>query len=151
MRVVIRRVVDVDVPAQALWDYVVDWPRQGEWIPKTRVERIDEAAGVGGRIRAWSGLGPVGFWDYMTITTWQPYDDGGGLCEVLHTGAVVRGEGIFEVQATGPTSSRFLWTELAVLPLGRLGGWGWRLVAPLGHRLLDRALGTLKAKAEAHG
>lgn len=151
MRDLVLRTVDVAVPAEVLWDYVMDWPRQGEWIPFTRVERADPgdpANDVGGRIRAWSGIGPIGFWDAMTITTWDRREDGRGLCEVLHTGAVVKGEGVFEVVATGPGSSRFLWSEMAVVPLGRLGALGWRLGRPLLERLLDRGLATMKDRLE---
>ena len=44
MRDLVVRPVDVGVPADVLWDYLMDWPRQGEWIPLTRVERVDAAA-----------------------------------------------------------------------------------------------------------
>lgn len=152
MRDLVRRQVDVDVPAGALWDYLMDWPRQGEWIPFTRVERADPddpADAVGGRIRAWSGIGPIGFWDHMTITTCDRDEDGGGVCEVLHTGAVVKGEGVFEVVATGPGTSRFLWSELAVIPFGQVGALAWRLLRPGLERLLDRALATMRTRVES--
>ncbi|QNN51722.1 SRPBCC family protein [Nocardioides mesophilus] len=151
MRVLIERTVDAAVPADRLWSYVTDWPRQGEWVPHTRVELVDPADpahAVGGRIRAWSGLGPIGFWDTMTITGWREHGDGGGRCEVLHTGAVVRGEGEFVVEATGPSSSRFIWKEMAVLPLGRLGALGWRVVHTPVERLIDRGLDTMRRQVE---
>jgi hypothetical protein len=151
VRALIRREIDVAVPAARLWDYVTDWPRQAEWIPHTRVERVDPgdpARSVGGRIKAWSGLGPVGFWDYMTVTSWEESPDGGGRCEVLHTGAVVRGEGEFEVVATGPGTSRFLWSEMAVVPLGRVGALGWRVARPVVERLIDRGLRTMRTQVE---
>jgi polyketide cyclase/dehydrase/lipid transport protein len=151
VRDLVRREVDVAVPADVLWDYLMDWPRQGEWIPFTRVERADPADpanAVGGRIRAWSGIGPVGFWDEMTITTWDRRADGGGVCEVLKTGAVVKGEGVFEVVALGAHRSRFVVSELTVIPLGRVGALGWRLVRPLLVRMLDRALARMKQRIE---
>lgn len=151
MRALIRREIDVAVPAGVLWSYVTDWPRQGEWVPHTRVERVDPddpATAVGGRIRAWSGLGPVGFWDLMTVTSWEESADGGGRCEVLHTGAVVRGEGEFAVVATGPATSRFLWSEMAVVPFGQVGALGWRLARPVVERLIDRGLRTLRDRVE---
>ena len=151
MRALIRLTVDVDVPAAQLWDYVTDWPRQSDWIPHTRVERVDPAdpaRAVGGRIKAWSGLGPVGFWDYMTVTSWEESPAGGGRCEVLHTGAVVRGEGEFEVVATGPGSSRFLWSEMAVVPFGRLGALGWWVARPVVERLIGRGLRTMRDQVE---
>lgn len=151
MRALIRRVVPLDVPASVAWDYVTDWPAQSEWVPHTRVELVDPsdpARAVGGRIRAWSGLGPLGFWDTMTITSWEEHAGGGGRCEVLHTGKVVRGEGEFEVVADGPARSRFLWSEMAVVPGGRAGALGYRVAGPVIERLLDRGLAELKARLE---
>ncbi len=118
MRTRIERVVDIDAPADQVWDYVTDWPRQEEWIPQTRVENVDDANGLGGRFRAWSGLGPIGFWDPMTITAWERTADGGGRCEVLHRGAVVKGEGEFVVVARHEGSCRFVWAEVVVVRLG---------------------------------
>ena len=152
MRAVIRREVALDVPADVAWNYVTDWPRQGEWVPHTRVEHVDPAdpaVGLGGRLRAWTGLGRVGFWDPMTITSWERRADGGGRCEVLHTGNVVRGEGEFEVVGEGDGRSRFLWSELAVVPFGALGGWAFRLLRTAIERVIDRGLATLKERVEA--
>jgi Polyketide cyclase / dehydrase and lipid transport len=148
MRTVIRREVDVAAPAKVVWAYVTDWPTQGEWIPKTRVERVDSADGLGGRVRAWTGVGRLGFWDPMTITAWDVRPDGGGRCEVLHTGSVVRGEGEFEVVALSDVASRFVWSELLVLPLGRLGGPVWRVVGPVMTRMIDGALRDMKARVQ---
>ena len=151
MRALIRREVALGVPADVTWSYVTDWPRQGEWVPHTRVENVDpdeRVHQVGGRIRAWTGLGPVGFWDHMTITSWHRYADGGGRCEVLHTGKVVRGEGAFEVVADGDRASRFLWSEMAVVPWGAVGALGFRVVRPLVERQIDRGLAVLKQRVE---
>jgi hypothetical protein len=90
----------------------------------------------------------VGFWDLMTITSWEVSPDGGGRCEVLHTGAVVRGEGEFAVVATGPDSCRFLWSEMAVVPFGRVGALGFRLVRPVVERLVDQGLRTMRTQVE---
>jgi carbon monoxide dehydrogenase subunit G len=147
-RVRLERVVDVAAPAETVWDYVTDWPRQGEWVPQTRVERVDAADGVGGRFKAWSGVGPIGFWDPMTITVWERSPDGGGRCEVLHLGRVVRGEGEFTVLALDEGRSRFVWAEVIVVPGGRIGAWGWRLVRPVAERLIDHALRTMARKVE---
>lgn len=148
MRSRISRTVDVAAPAGRVWDYVTDWPAQGEWIPFTRVERVDRADAVGGRLRAWTGIGRVGFWDPMTITRWDRTDGGGGACEVLHTGAVVRGEGEFAVVALDASRSRFVWSEVVDLPGGRLGAMGWALVRPLFERMIDRALHAMRRRVE---
>lgn len=149
MRALVRRHVDVAVPAALLWDYVTTWERQGEWIPFTRVELADpgdDARRVGGRIRARSALGPLGFWDTMTVTAWQRLSDG-GRCEVLHTGSLVRGEGVFEVVATSPATSRFVWAEMVAVPLGGIGALGWRVVRPVFERcVVDVALRRLRVR-----
>lgn len=147
-RVRLERRVDVAAPAALVWDYVTDWPRQGEWVPKTRVERLDGADALGGRFRAWSGLGRLGFWDPMTITAWERAPDDGGRCEVLHRGGVVRGEGEFVVRARGEDAATFVWAEVLELPLGRTGALGWRAARPAVERLIDRALARMRVLAE---
>jgi hypothetical protein len=148
VRVRLQREVDIEAAARAVWDYVTDWPRQGEWVPLTRVERVDSAADVGGRFRAWTGLGPVGFWDPMTITAWDRDGDGGGRCEVLHLGKVVKGEGEFAVVARGPRASRFVWAEVVDVPLGGAGAAGWRVARPVLERVLDRGLDRMRRQVE---
>jgi polyketide cyclase/dehydrase/lipid transport protein len=148
MRTRLELQVDVAAPASVVWDYVTDWPRQEEWVPKTRVERIDEADGLGGRFRAWTGLGKVGFWDPMTITAWERTPDGGGRCEVLHLGAVVKGEGEFAVLARGEHASRFLWAEVVVVPFGRVGAAGWRVARPLVERGIGAGLHRMRDLVE---
>ncbi len=144
MRTRIERTVDIAAPAAEVWDFVTDWPRQAEWIPQTRVENVDEARGVGGRFRAWSGVGRVGFWDPMTITAWERDVGGGGRCEVLHRGAVVKGEGEFSVVARGEDASTFVWAEVVVVPFGTVGAAGWRAVRPAVERLIDRGLASMR-------
>jgi carbon monoxide dehydrogenase subunit G len=148
VRTRLERQVQVDVPAEDLWDYVTDWPRQGEWVPLTRVERVDGADRLGGRFRAWTGIGPVGFWDPMTITAWDRTPGGGGRCEVLHLGRVVKGEGEFTVVDVGPGSSRLVWAEMVRVPGGAGGALAWRVARPLVERLLDRALRTMRDLVE---
>jgi len=144
VRARLQREVEVAAPAASVWDYVTDWPRQAEWVPHTRVENVDEAAGLGGRFRAWTGVGPIGFWDPMTITAWERTPDGGGRCEVLHLGAVVKGEGEFTVLAVDDHTSRFVWAEVVVIPLGRLGALGWGFARPVVERFVDHGLRTMR-------
>jgi carbon monoxide dehydrogenase subunit G len=147
VRTRLQREVAVAAPASVVWDYVTDWPRQGEWIPATRVERVDEADRVGGRFRAWTGIGRLGFWDPMTITAWERTPDGGGRCEVLHLGRVVRGEGEFAVVAHG-AGSTFVWAEMVVVPGGAVGARAWRVVRPLVERLIDQGLRQVRDRVE---
>lgn len=119
----------VDVPAdpQTVFDAMTDWDFQHEWMLGTTVRaQAHDGQGVGGAIAAFTGVGPVGFWDTMTITRWEPPH----VVEVDHTGKIVRGIGVFRVERAG-SGSRFVWLEEVDLPLGRLGQMGWYIVKPL--------------------
>lgn len=113
---------DIDAPVEVIWDAVVDWPAQGEWMLGTSV-RVTQGDGrsVGSELAAYSGIRPVGFLDTMVIREWDPPR----RCVVAHTGRVVRGDGVFEVVAVGPQASVFVWREELDLPLGVLGRLAW--------------------------
>jgi carbon monoxide dehydrogenase subunit G len=123
--------VDVEAPPAQVWRALVDWERQGEWMPLTDVRVVaGDPTGAGGRIEARTGL-PVGrgrhlgILDTLEITGWDPPH----RVDVLHTGRVIRGPGIFEVRSRG-AGATVVWTEQLDLPLGRLGELGWPLVRP---------------------
>jgi len=147
-RALVRCEVEVAAPAHVVWEYVTDWPRQAEWIPFTRVQRVDAADGVGGRIRAWTGFGPVGFWDPMTITSWDVAEDGSARCEMLHTGAVVRGDAEFAVRSSGPHACTFVWWEHLDIPGGPVGALGWKAVGGLMAKMVDLSLRRMATRAE---
>jgi carbon monoxide dehydrogenase subunit G len=122
--------VDVEAPPAQVWRALVDWERQGEWMPFTAVEVVGgDPHGVGGRIEARTGLPVggrrVGLVDTMEVTGWHPPN----RVDVLHTGRVVRGPGVFEVRPR-MAGATVVWTEHLDLPLGRLGRVGWPLVRP---------------------
>lgn len=151
MRALVRSQVHVAAPAHVVWDYVTDWPRQAEWIPLTRVEVVPRggvADAVGGRIRAWTGIGPVGFWDTMTITAWEQQPDGSARCEVMHTGKVVRGDAEWSVVATGAETCTFILWERLDVPGGFVGGLLWRLGGWTMRRGVDAALRKMARRAE---
>lgn len=148
MRAMVRSEVEVAAPARLVWEYLTDWPRQAEWIPFTTVQAVDAADGVGGRIRAWTGVGRVGFWDPMTITSWHVADDGSARCEMLHTGAVIRGDAEFAVRPRGPYACTFVWWEHLEIPGGSLGAFGWKVVGGLMQKMVDLSLRRMASRAE---
>jgi hypothetical protein len=108
---------------------MTDWARQGEWMPGTQVAAVKgRGDAVGDEILARTALsrgrlGRVGFDDPMRITGWErPV-----RCEVLHLGRVVRGAGVFLVQARDDGGSRYTWVEWVQPPFGLLGQAGLRL------------------------
>ncbi len=146
-----RLQLTVDVPAdpQTVFEAMTDWDRQHEWMLGTKVRaEAQQGQGVGGQIAAFTGVGPVGFWDTMTITAWDPPR----IVEVDHTGALVRGIGVFRIERCG-SGSRFVWVEEVDLPLGRLGQAGWYVVKPLlavGVALSLRRFARFAATRPAH-
>lgn len=143
-RALLRAETEVAVPAERLWNLLADWSRQGEWIPLTSVRAVrGDGHRVGGRIEAWTGIGPIGFNDPMVVTHWDPPR----RCEVLHLGSVVRGEGGFDVVAAD-AGARVVWWESVELPLGPVGQVGWRLSAPMVRMGLELSLARLRRLAE---
>ncbi len=138
-----RVAVAINAPVDVVFAAVTEWTAQGLWIIGTRVEvRKGDGASLDSELAAWTGAGPVGFWDTMVITRWEPPY----RVDVLHTGKVVRGTGIMEVVALPAGRSRFVWSEELDLPLGTVGRLGWPLVRPamragVGHSL--RTFGRL--------
>lgn len=126
--------VDVNVPADLLWEVVSDLEGQSDWMLATTVEVVaGDGRSVGTELRAVTGFGPLGVADTMRVTGWtEPPAGEPGVRRIVvtHTGRLIRGDGIFAVEELGPRRSRFLWTELLDLPLGALGRFGWPLVRP---------------------
>lgn len=123
----IVRSVEIDAPPEAVWAAVTDWEQHGRWMLFTSVRRLDQAGeGVGGRIRAVTGFGPLAVPDLMTITVWRPPY----RCENRHEGPLIRGVGAFDVEPLPRGRSRFTWSEWLVLPFGRLGEVGFLAVRP---------------------
>ena len=125
--------VEVDAPADAVWDYVTEWERQGEWMLGTRVQVTGgDGRGVGTRLHAVTGVGPLGVPDTMEVLEFvAPSGTAPGRATVRHTGRFIRGDGFFEVVPLGPQRCRFTFTELIDLPLGPLGRAAWPLLRPV--------------------
>ena len=119
--------VIIDAPVERVFEAFTQWAEQGRWILGTRVEvRKGDGGSTGSELAAWTGVGPVGFWDTMVITRWEPPY----RVDVLHTGRVVRGPGTMEALALPGGRSRFVWSEELDLPLGLVGRLGWPVARP---------------------
>ena len=142
----VRVAVAVNAPVDVVFAAVTQWTEQGRWIIGTRVEvRKGDGASLGSELAAWTGAGPVGFWDTMVITRWEPPY----RVDVLHTGKLVRGTGIMEVVALPGGRSRFVWSEELDLPLGTVGRLGWPLVRPAMRAGVGRSLRTFGRLVES--
>ena len=141
--------VDIKSSPEKVFDYLTDWPAQSEWIFATRVNILSEglAREVGGRIAAFTGFGPVGFWDYMTITQWE-YPK---IVDVIHTGKIVKGTGAMRVEKVSETVTRFYWSEDLEIPLGFFGLFGFRLLKPFFLHGVQASLNKFARNLESRG
>ncbi|NCZ57074.1 MAG: SRPBCC family protein [Actinobacteria bacterium] len=107
--------------AQRAWDEMTNWERQGEWMLQTSVWLTSEIeTGPGTEIAAFTGplhkffprFSFLGVLDTMVVTNWQPPH----ICDVLHTGKIIKGTGRFEVIEISDQSSQFNWSEIIWAP-----------------------------------
>lgn len=103
-------------PIEKVWAEIENWSGQGVWMLSTSVWLTSEQrTGVGTTIAAFTGpfhrrypsLSSLGLLDTMTVTVWEPPI----RCEVIHTGAPLKGTGTFLLERTGPNSTAFHWSE----------------------------------------
>jgi hypothetical protein len=138
--------VTINAPVDVVFEAFSQWEEQGRWMLGTKVEvRVGDGRSVGSELAAWSGAGPAGFWDTMTITRWEPPY----RVDVDHTGSMVRGTGTMEVIALPGGRSRFVWAEDLELPWGRLGRLGWPLARPAFLAGVRRSLKEFGRQVEA--
>jgi hypothetical protein len=103
----------IDAPIQTVWAALADWESQSEWMLQTTVEvTSDIREGVGTSIAAFTGIGKIGIMDHMTVTAWSPPT----VCDVVHTGKIIKGTGRFELTELTPQSTRFDWSEEVLAP-----------------------------------
>jgi uncharacterized protein YndB with AHSA1/START domain len=103
----------IKAPIEKVWAALADWESQGDWMLQTRVDVTSEIReGVGTTIAAFTGVGKLGVMDHMVVTSWQPPH----ICDVLHTGKIIKGTGRFELVAIDAGTTRFNWSEEILAP-----------------------------------
>lgn len=140
----VRTALDIPAGPDRVWQLVTDWTSHGRWIPLT-VVTIDAdspvSSGLGTRFTGRTHLGPVGFDDPMTVTEWQPPEDGEpGHCRLVKGGPWLTGWADIEVIDIGP-GSRVVWIE-EIRPR-RTPRLADPVVAAVGMRLFARTLRKL--------
>jgi hypothetical protein len=98
------------------WQAIADWESQGDWMLQTKVwVTSDIREGVGTSISAFTGpfykfypkFSPLGLLDTMVVTNWQPP----AICDVVHTGKILKGSGSFFLTPVSDSQTRFDWSE----------------------------------------
>jgi len=102
--------VTIDAELNEVWQKLVDWKSQGEWMALTKVwSSVDDggASGIGTEISAFTGIGKIGVLDKMRVTAWEPPK----FCAVYHYGKIIKGIGEFRLTAIEERKVRFDWYE----------------------------------------
>jgi hypothetical protein len=103
----------IKAPIEKVWAALADWESQGDWMLQTRVDVTSEIReGIGTTIAAFTGIGKLGVMDHMVVTSWQPPL----ICDVLHTGKIIKGTGRFELVVMDAETTRFNWSEEILAP-----------------------------------
>ncbi|CAB4633993.1 unannotated protein [freshwater metagenome] len=105
--------LEIRAPIEKVWQALAQWESQGEWMLLTKVEVVSEIReGVGTSIAAFTGIGKLGLMDHMQVTTWKPPH----ICDVIHTGRMIKGTGRFELKQIDAFTTRFDWSEEILAP-----------------------------------
>ena len=112
----LRITITLPCSQERAWAAIADWESQGNWMLQTKVwvtSQIREGAGTS--ISAFTGpfykfypkFSSLGLLDTMVVTKWQPPE----ICDVVHTGKVLKGTGSFALSPINSTSTKFNWSE----------------------------------------
>jgi hypothetical protein len=107
--------VYIDGELNEVWNRLVDWKSQSDWMAMTKVwSNVDDSgiSGVGTEISAFTGIGSIGVLDLMRITKWDPPT----FCAVDHYGKWIKGIGEFKLTAVSNNRVRFDWYEKILAP-----------------------------------
>lgn len=112
----LRITINLPCSQDRAWAAIADWESQGDWMLQTKVwvtSQIREGAGTS--ISAFTGplyklypkFSSIGLLDTMVVTKWQPPE----ICDVAHTGKILKGTGSFVLSPINATSTKFNWSE----------------------------------------
>ena len=137
----------IEAPHEHVWQSLVAWERQPEWMVDARsVEVLSTAReGVGVTLRCRTNILGFAVDDDLEITEWgEPR-----ILGVRHTGLLLRGVGAFELTPT-PYGTRIEWWEEVQAPLGSVGdAVAGAMVVPWVNRVFRRSLARFKRLCEA--
>lgn len=142
----IEATTHVEAPPQRVWDVLVDWGRQAEWMVDVRSLAVvsEERDGLGVTVRCRTNILGLTVNDELEVTEWEPPTTLG----MRHLGPVIQGAGAFELTET-PYGTRLVWWEEAHAPLGSVGDTVTGVViVPWVNRVFRRSLARLKRLCE---
>jgi uncharacterized membrane protein len=118
--------VIVNAPAEKVFAAFVNWERQGDWIPFTRVRVVEGDGGEGSLIEAITGVGSTGLRDEIRVVRVDaPYE-----VRVVHCGKILRGPASMRCTAMAGDRTQVVMHEWFHLPGGQAAKLAWPLVWP---------------------
>jgi hypothetical protein len=118
--------VIVNAPAPKVFSAFMDWEKQSEWIPFTRVRVVSGDGGEGSLIEAVTAIGPAVLRDEMKVDRIDPPYE----VRVVHLGQLLRGPGVIRCTPLGNDRTQVVWHEWFQLPAGAAGRLAWPLLWP---------------------
>jgi uncharacterized protein YndB with AHSA1/START domain len=137
--------VIVNAPAGAVFKALIDWERQGAWIPFTTVRLVDGDGGEGSSVEAVTQVGPAVIRDEMRVVKVDPPYE----IRVVHYGKVLRGPGVMRCTPMGQGRTQVVWHEWFHLPGGTAGKVAWPVLWPGSKVSLTQALKRFARLVEA--
>jgi uncharacterized membrane protein len=118
--------VIVNAPAAKVFAAFVNWERQGEWIPFTRVRVVEGDGGEGSLIEAITGVGATGLRDEIRVVRLDPPYE----VRIVHCGKILRGPASMRCTAMAGDRTQVVMHEWFHLPGGQAAKLAWPLVWP---------------------
>ena len=99
---------NISLPAQVVFEEIIDWKGHAKWVPMTRVKIVSGDGGTGTVFVATSGIGPVALPDRMRV---DELDSDLRTVKITKIGPMLTGVVDLAVIATGEDSCRLDWVE----------------------------------------
>lgn len=128
--------VIVEAPASSVFAAFMEWERQSDWIPFTRVRVVEGDGGKGSLVEAVTTVGPAVLRDRMRVATVDPPYE----LRVVHCGGLLRGPGVLRCTPMQGGRTQVVWHEWFQLPGGAAGRVTWPLLWPGSKVSLTKAL-----------
>lgn len=112
----LRIKISLPCSQERAWQAIANWESQGDWMLQTKVwVTSDIREGAGTSISAFTGplykfypkFPYLGLLDTMVVTKWQPP----AICDVVHTGKILKGSGSFLLTPISDSKTSFDWSE----------------------------------------
>ena len=117
--------VIVNAPARRVFDAFLNWEKQGEWIPFTKVRVVEGDGGEGSLVEAITALGPAALRDELRVVKINPPYE----VRVVHCGKVLRGPGTMRCTPMSGDRTQVVLHEWFHLPAA-VGKVAWPLLWP---------------------